>query len=120
MKMKCPKCGESAKFTVAAAVEDDEFNDKNNDWKLTCDCGVDVEGKFSRLHRIVLTILFLIPVSLFWGIFLIYADKISANGLRFVVWLLHLFIGFCLSLWVTTKYGSMVIRKRAVKLGFDL
>lgn len=121
MKMRCPKCGETAEFTVEAMGEDEQFTDKTQDWRIACEhCSSAFEGEFSRLHKIVLTVLFIIPVSLFWGAFLMYSDKCGGRGLQFFVWVLHMIAGFSAALWLTTRYGAVIVRKQAAKVGVEL
>lgn len=111
MKMKCPVCGADADLIVAAVVEDDQFSAKANDFKLTCGCGLDIEGEFSLIQKCIVTIVFLAPVAGLWAAFLLYGQGIAPAWVRFIVFMLHLIPGFLLGIWLSTRYGKYVISK---------
>lgn len=120
MPIKCPTCGGPAELLIASVIENDAFENKNNDWKLRCGCGMDAEGNFPAHHRAVLAVLFLLPIALFWGIYLSYADKVGSDWIRFFVWILHIALGMAISSWISIKYGILIIKKYIVTHGeFD-
>lgn len=107
--MKCPTCGASAVLIVAVVMADSDFSCRENDWKLTCRCGLDVEGRFPFVHRIVATVLFLVPIAALWALFLQYGQEIHVKWLSFLIFLVHLIGGFLLGRFLSTRYGVVVI-----------
>ncbi len=113
MKIDCPDCGANADLVVEVFAEDQQFDNPENDWRISCgNCGSDLEGEVSFLHRAVLLFLFLFPIAVCWGLFMLYSEMPGGGWLQFVVFLIHLAFGLITGTWFSTKYGKWIVTRR--------
>ena len=112
MEQKCPECGKQAKLFLAVIWKNENIPDKGSDWKLACGCGNETEGAFSTVGTVAFTLLYLAPVIVLWGIFLIYGEMIEPAWFRFVVWLIHVIPGVLIGNRISSRYAAGIIRKQ--------
>ena len=110
MRMPCPRCGRQTECRFAVVITDDSFLSRENDWKLTCPCGLDAEGRLTTRQRLVGTALFLAPVSVAWAVFPMVFDSHQYDAQ-------HLLVFFALSwpdfLSVCASASAMQAESRA-------
>ncbi len=110
MKIDCPFCEEKAELEIDVIWKDEAFNNPDNDWKLTCEhCLAEKEAKFSKVNRIILSMLFLCPIAASWAIFLFYASILGAGWIRLLIFLIHIGIGIYGGGWLSTGYCKKFI-----------
>jgi hypothetical protein len=109
MKVRCPVCRNTADLSVSPFFKEASAPHEKNEWHITCRCGFKKDGGFSLLQHSVLILLFLLPIAAVWALFLVYADALSHELLRFALFVLHLFPGFLAGIYLSTRYGKTVI-----------
>jgi hypothetical protein len=118
MKIICPFCRGKAFLKVEVLSKDASFKNPANDWRVACeDCRAQKEGKFKTLDRIILLLLYLLPIASSWGIFFLYASILGTGWLRLLAFLFHIAAGIYVGDLLNTGYCVRFIFKKHHLLG---
>lgn len=103
---------------VEVLSKDASFKNPANDWRVACeDCRAQKEGKFKTLDRIILLLLYLLPIASSWGIFFLYASILGTGWLRLLAFLFHIAAGIYVGDLLNTGYCVRFIFKKHHLLG---
>ena len=105
--LPCPGCGEPARLIVSPLTRHEAVPEKQQ-WILTCEqCGAKTAGVFPPMTQALAIGAFLLPVAVFWGLFLLYAEAFGPPWIQFILFLFHLVPGLYLgdrwSRWIALR-----------------
>ena len=111
MKRTCPGCKNDADLFLAVIFSNENISSEESNWKLSCGCGLEIEGVFTTTQKAIGILLYLAPVAALWSIFLIYGGNINPAWLRLVIWLIHIAPGIYFGDKLSTFYGARIAGK---------
>ena len=112
MNINCPQCKSQATVIIAPFTKDERFDNPDNDFRIVCDqCSFVREKNFSFLNHCILMVLFLIPLSISWALFLVYSPVLGDGWIRFLIFLVHAAIGLTLGTKLCYRYAARIIVK---------
>ncbi|MBU8872110.1 MAG: hypothetical protein KOO60_14675 [Gemmatimonadales bacterium] len=119
MKHVCPKCGQDAELFTALVYRNENIPGKDNNWRLACTCGLDIDGSLTIAGKTAATLLYFAPIAVLWGLFLIYGGNLSPAWLQFVCWLAHIIPGVFLGDRFSSRFTEASVEKQLRRSGLN-